>query len=69
VIEDAWVAAARSVAPQRGIAAVTRLPGLLLARYRGDSSETARRYCAAVWKSQRGAVLGREAIEPRIWGT
>jgi urease accessory protein len=69
VIEDAWVAAARSVAPQRGVAAVTRLPGLLLARYRGDSSEAARGYCVGIWKSQRAAVLGRDAVEPRIWRT
>jgi urease accessory protein len=68
-IEDGWIAAARAVTPEKGMAAVTRLPGLLLARYRGDSSEAARRYCAAIWKSQRAAVLGREAIEPRIWRT
>jgi urease accessory protein len=68
-IDDEWIAAARAVSPERGIAAVTRLPGVLLARYRGGSSETARRYCAAIWKSLRAAVLGREAIEPRIWRT
>ena len=68
-IEDGWIAAARDVSPEQGIAAVTRLPGLLLARYRGDSSEAARRYCAAIWKSQRAAVLSRQAIEPRIWRT
>lgn len=68
-IEASWIAAARAIAPGRGIAAVTRLPGLLLARYRGDSSEEARRYCTAVWSSLRQAVLGREAIEPRIWRT
>jgi urease accessory protein len=68
-IEASWIAAARAIVPGRGIAAVTRLPGLLLARYRGDSSEEARRYCTAVWSSLRQAVLGREAIEPRIWRT
>jgi urease accessory protein len=68
-IEDSWIAAARAVLPESGIAAVTRLPGLLLARYRGDSSEGARRYCTAVWSSLRQSALGREAIEPRIWRT
>jgi urease accessory protein len=68
-IEDGWIAAARAVGPAEGIAGVTRLPGLLLARYRGGSSEAARGYCTAIWKCLRGAALGREAIEPRIWGT
>lgn len=68
-IEDAWVAAARTVSPERGISGVTRLPGMLLARYRGDSSEAARHFCTATWKSLRLPVLGREAIEPRIWRT
>lgn len=69
LIEDECLAAARAVAPTRGSCGVTRLPGLLVARYRGDSSEVARRYCAALWAACRGPVLGREAVEPRIWRT
>jgi urease accessory protein len=68
-IEDAWLAAARAIRAEGAMAGVTRLPGLLLARYRGQSSEAARAYCAATWKILRGPVLGREAIEPRIWLT
>jgi len=68
-IEDAWLAAAREEAPREGEAAATRLPGLLLARYRGRSSEAAREYFAAIWRRVRAPVMGRPAIDPRIWST
>jgi urease accessory protein len=68
-IEDAWLAAARAVTPESGSVGVTRLPGLLIARYRGEASEAGRDYCVRVWKALRGGVLGREAVEPRIWRT
>jgi urease accessory protein len=69
VIEDAWLAACREVAPRSGESAVTRLPGLLVARHRGDSTEAARMYFIELWKRLRLPVAGREAIEPRIWRT
>jgi urease accessory protein len=59
----------RAQSPASGRGAVTLLPGILLARYRGDSSEAARRYFIALWRILRPAVAGREAIEPRIWRT
>jgi urease accessory protein len=68
-IDDGWVDACRQLTPRSGEAAVTRLPGVLLARYRGDSSEAARAHFVALWKRLRAPVLGREAIEPRIWRT
>jgi urease accessory protein len=68
-IEDAWLRQSRTIEPEDGEAAVTRLPGLLVARYRGDSSEAARRYFIALWKLLREPVLQRAAIEPRIWRT
>jgi urease accessory protein len=68
-IADAWLAACREAAPRNGQGAVTRLPGLVVARYRGDSSEAAREYFAAIWTRMRERVLGRAAIEPRIWRT
>jgi urease accessory protein len=49
--------------------AVTQLPGLLVARYLGDSSEQALRAFTALWKLVRPSVCGRAAIEPRIWST
>jgi urease accessory protein len=68
-IEDAWLAACREESPRNGEGAVTRLPGLLVARYRGDSSEAAREYFARLWKRLREPLLERVAIEPRIWRT
>lgn len=68
-IDDALVSACRAVAPREGEGAVTRLPGLLVARYRGDEGEAAREYFAALWERVRPAVAGREAAAPRIWST
>jgi urease accessory protein len=59
----------RKTGPATGRGAVTLLPGILLARYLGDSSEAARRYFIALWRILRPALTGRKAIEPRIWGT
>lgn len=44
--------------------AITQLPGLLVARYLGDSSEEALRAFTRLWK-----VLRPSAVEPRIWST
>ena len=68
-IDDACLAACRGQAPRQGEGAVTRLPELLVARYRGDSSEAARNYFTALWTRLREPVLGREAVPPRIWST
>jgi urease accessory protein len=51
------------------LCAVTLLPGLLVARYLGDSSEEAMRLFTQLWSVLRPAVCGRPAIEPRIWRT
>jgi urease accessory protein len=59
----------RKTEPEAGRGAVTLLPGILLARYLGSSSEAARRYFVALWRILRPALLGREATEPRIWRT
>jgi urease accessory protein len=53
----------------REIAATTVLPGLLVARYLGDSTEEAFDQFRSLWCLLRPAVLGREAVEPRIWST
>lgn len=55
--------------PVEGKGAVTLLPGILLARYLGDSSEAARRYFVALWRVLRPRLTGLDAIEPRIWQT
>jgi urease accessory protein len=63
------VTACRMVAPATGEAAVTLLPGLLVARYLGDSSESARGYFEEIWGRIRPAVAQRDAVTPRIWRT
>jgi len=59
----------RKFAPESGRGAVTILPGILLARYSGDSAEAARHYFIALWRVLRPALAGRAAEEPRIWRT
>ena len=59
----------REQQPTLGAGAVTLLPGILIARYLGGSSEAARRYFIALWRILRPALMGREATEPRIWQT
>jgi urease accessory protein len=44
--------------------AITRLPGLLVGRYLGDSSEEALQAFTRLWKALRPS-----AVEPRIWST
>lgn len=66
----ALLAACREIAPVDGAShALTALPGLLVARYLGDSSEAARRWFAALWAVIRPVCCGRPAIIPRIWNT
>jgi len=53
----------------RESAATTVLPGLLVARYLGDSTEEAFQQFRALWSRLRPALAGRDAVEPRIWST
>lgn len=48
---------------------VTQLPGVLVARYLGDSSEHAKRLFSRLWTLIRPALFGRAAQPPRIWST
>ena len=71
-IGDDLVAALRGVLPDAGtgmVVAVTRLPGILVARCRGDSPEAARAWFTALWTLARPALTGRAAVPPRIWKT
>jgi urease accessory protein len=69
LIDDECLAHCRGIAAAPGESAVTRLPGLLVARYRGASTSAVRDYFAALWSILRPRVSGREAVEPRIWST
>ena len=68
-IDDTMIAALRDIAPAQGEAAVTRLPGLLVARYRGESIEAGGAHFASLWSALRPALTGRVALRPRIWNT
>ena len=68
-VDDGVLGACRSESPVSGDGAVTRLPGVLVARYRGDSAHAARTYFATLWRVLRPALAGREAVPPRIWNT
>lgn len=69
MIEDEWLAAARTHQAREGEGAVTRMPHVLIARYRGDSSEAAREHFGAIWRELREPVMSRAPAEPRIWRT
>jgi urease accessory protein len=68
-IDSALLNACRRLQPVSGDGAVTLLPGLLVGRYLGASSEAAKNYFIKLWYVLRPAVSGREAVEPRIWRT
>ena len=53
----------------RKVAATTVLPGILIARYLGDSTEQAFERFRSLWSLLRPALSGRDAVEPRIWST
>lgn len=58
----------RSLAnPVRGD--LTQLPGLLVARCLAGEALQARAWLIDLWRLLRPALLGREALAPRIWST
>jgi urease accessory protein len=72
VVPTDLLAACRELAIDTGAGlqgAITRLPGVLVARCRGASTEAARRWFAALWAVVRPALIGRRAVPPRIWRT
>jgi urease accessory protein len=72
-IEDNVLAACRDVplpaGDERIEGAVTRLPGILVARCRGEGAEAARRWFADLWGAVRPLLCGRRAVPARIWNT
>ena len=67
--EPNQIAALRQLWPsdQPGGMGVTRLQTGLLCRYRGPSSQAARRWFVAVWQHLRPHYLGRAAAVSRVW--
>jgi urease accessory protein len=68
-IGDVDIGALRSVAPASGDGAITRLPDLIVARFRGDAMEAASAYFIELWSRLRAVLAGRAAVRPRIWNT
>ena len=66
LLADCRATAAAEAGARLGI---TALPGLLVARYLGHSSEAARHWFVALWRHLRPALLGVPAQTPRIWNT
>lgn len=48
---------------------LTQLPGLVVARCLAGETLEARAWMIALWQRLRPALLGREALAPRIWST
>ena len=67
--ETSHIEALRQLWPsdQAGDAGVTRLQAGVLCRYRGPSSQAARRWFVAVWQYLRPYYLGRSGAASRLW--
>jgi urease accessory protein len=63
------LAACREVRPTLAEARVgiTRLPGVLIARYLGDSTEEGFDWFTGLWELLRPALTARAACAPRVW--
>jgi len=68
-VPENLMATCRGVGCDDGDVGVTRVSGVLLARYRGQSPEAARSYFAALWARIRPVLVGLDAVHPRIWTT
>lgn len=70
LITGALLGSLQSLQAESGMAGVTCVePGVLVARYLGDSTEHAQTYFRKLWQILRPAALGLEACVPRIWNT
>ncbi|UVJ44532.1 urease accessory protein UreD [Pseudomonas sp. LS1212] len=67
-IDAALLEQCRSL-PNRVRGDLSQLPGLLAARCLADEALHARDWLIALWQLLRPALLGREAMPPRIWNT
>jgi urease accessory protein len=68
-VENGLLAACRGVRPTIAQArtGITRVPGVLIARYLGDSGEEVFNYFTALWTVLRPALSARLACAPRLW--
>jgi urease accessory protein len=68
-VTQAMLESCRQVSLIAGEGAVTRLPGVVIARYRGASAAAARHYFVELWQKLRPALALPAAVPPRIWAT
>jgi len=68
-VENGLLRACRRVRPNRTEARIgmTRVPGVLIARYLGDSSEEVFNYFTELWTVLRPALSARVSCAPRMW--
>lgn len=66
---DAVRGAITPLAEPSAMVGATQMKSLLMVRYLGDASETAREVMLAAWRVLRPAVLGLPATDLRIWNT
>ncbi|MDQ2821537.1 MAG: urease accessory protein UreD [Pseudomonadota bacterium] len=66
VVPAALLATLRALHPDLG---VTQMKAVLVARFLGDDSETARQVLVRVWQHLRPHLLGCAGTVPRIWHT
>ena len=64
-----WLEACRELAGKGTGFGVTLLPGLLVARYLGDSAEQAREGFTRIWHMLRATLTEQAPMAPRIWKT
>jgi urease accessory protein len=63
------VEAMRALVEPHVFAAVSLVDGVLVLRALAPQAEAVRNLFIAAWRLLRPAVIGREAVNPRIWAT
>lgn len=66
---EAQVEAIRELCDGHALAAVSRVDGVLVLRALAAQGETLRNLFISAWRRLRPAVIGRDAVPPRIWAT
>ncbi|RJG05476.1 urease accessory protein UreD [Noviherbaspirillum cavernae] len=70
VLPASVIAGIRDEAMSNGdLFGATQLKSVLVVRYLGTSSETAKQLMTRAWHRIRPELMGREAVVPRIWNT
>lgn len=66
---DALRATCAAAVNESDLFGATQMKSVVVVRYLGDSSETARQVMTAAWRALRPLLTGRDAVVPRIWNT